>query len=247
MALLLGVFLIAGILQIFISAKQSYRTQEAMSRLQENGRFAMEFIGKDVRMADYRQCATTRSTSLYELVGGTKTTIIGSAAIAGAEGNDGKPDSLFLRWLDQPCGTISPTFGQEYSISTTQTLLGIGGDIVEGVENMQILYGIDSDGTGTANYYVPYSSINLPTNTTVGSTSSPATPNLDQIVSVRVSLLLRTLENNIASEALSYTFPPWPVNNQIVTITPTVTSNGEPDRYIRRVFTSTFALRNRLK
>ncbi|TAL47465.1 MAG: pilus assembly protein PilW, partial [Methylovulum sp.] len=48
-AMLLGVFLIGGVIQIFISTKQTYRMQEGLSRLQENGRFAMDFITKDVR------------------------------------------------------------------------------------------------------------------------------------------------------------------------------------------------------
>ena len=42
-AMLLGVFLIGGVMQIFISSKQTYRMQENLSRLQENGRFALDF------------------------------------------------------------------------------------------------------------------------------------------------------------------------------------------------------------
>jgi len=55
-ALLLGAFLLAGILQIFLSTKQTYRMQDNISRLQENGRFAMEFITRDLRMAGYFGC-----------------------------------------------------------------------------------------------------------------------------------------------------------------------------------------------
>ena len=43
-ALVLGAFLIGGVLQIFLSSKQTYRMQDNLSRIQENGRFAMEFI-----------------------------------------------------------------------------------------------------------------------------------------------------------------------------------------------------------
>jgi type IV pilus assembly protein PilW len=50
-ALLIGAFLLGGVLQIFIGGKQTYRMQESLSRLQENGRFALDFIGRDVRMA----------------------------------------------------------------------------------------------------------------------------------------------------------------------------------------------------
>ena len=58
-AMLIGVFLIAGIIQIFISSKQAYRLQENMARLQENGRFAMDFISKGVRMAGYTGCSSS--------------------------------------------------------------------------------------------------------------------------------------------------------------------------------------------
>jgi type IV pilus assembly protein PilW len=55
-SLLIGVFLLAGVITIFLNSKQTYRMQEGISRLQENGRFAMEFISKDVRMAGFRGC-----------------------------------------------------------------------------------------------------------------------------------------------------------------------------------------------
>lgn len=57
-AMLLGIFLTAGIIQIFISAKQAYRLQENISRLQENGRFAMDFLTKGIRMAGFTGCAS---------------------------------------------------------------------------------------------------------------------------------------------------------------------------------------------
>ena len=55
-ALLIGAFLLGGVLQIFIGSKQTYRMQEALSRLQENGRFAIDFIGQDIRMTSYWGC-----------------------------------------------------------------------------------------------------------------------------------------------------------------------------------------------
>ncbi|MFI3217656.1 MAG: PilW family protein [Methylococcales bacterium] len=62
-AMLIGVFLMGGVIQIFLSAKQAYRLQENLSRLQENGRFAMDFITKDVRMAGFAGCASKISVN----------------------------------------------------------------------------------------------------------------------------------------------------------------------------------------
>jgi type IV pilus assembly protein PilW len=61
-ALTLGLVLMGGVLQVFLSNKQTYRMQEAHARLQENGRFAMEKISRDIREAGYWGCAS-RSVS----------------------------------------------------------------------------------------------------------------------------------------------------------------------------------------
>lgn len=49
----LGLLLMTGVTQIFLSSKDTYRTQQASSRLQETGRLALEFINKDLRMAGF--------------------------------------------------------------------------------------------------------------------------------------------------------------------------------------------------
>ncbi|HQQ63287.1 MAG TPA: PilW family protein [Pseudomonadales bacterium] len=53
-AITLGLFLSYGAVQSFLSGKKAYGMQEAMSRIQETGRLAQEFIGYDIRRAgDY--------------------------------------------------------------------------------------------------------------------------------------------------------------------------------------------------
>ena len=51
---------------------------------------------------------------------------------------------------------------------------------MEGVESMEILYGVDTDGDDAANYYV----------------TADAVADWAQVVSVRVSLLVATIDNN---------------------------------------------------
>ena len=53
-ALAVGMLLIAGFLQIFLSVRSTYATNEASSRVQENGRFALDFLASHARMAGYR-------------------------------------------------------------------------------------------------------------------------------------------------------------------------------------------------
>ena len=48
--------LLAGIVQVFIGSKATYRVVEDLSRIQESGRFALDMMAWDVRMAGYKGC-----------------------------------------------------------------------------------------------------------------------------------------------------------------------------------------------
>lgn len=55
----LGLFLMAGVVQMFVSSNTVFGTQQGLSRVQETGRLAIEFIGRDLRMASYSGCRNT--------------------------------------------------------------------------------------------------------------------------------------------------------------------------------------------
>jgi type IV pilus assembly protein PilW len=90
-------------------------------------------------------------------------------------------------------------------------------EIVAGVENMQIQYGEDTDADGTPDYYV-----------------SAGTAGLDmgQVVSIRIELLIASRDANVTSKNVDYSY-------NGASVTPT-------DRRLRRVYSSTIAVRNRL-
>ncbi|MGH8499643.1 MAG: PilW family protein, partial [Methylococcales bacterium] len=101
---------------------------------------------------------------------------------------------------------------------------GTSEEMVEGVEDMQILYGEDTDNDNTANYYVDAGQVVA----------------MQKVVSVKVSLLLRSLSNiNVTSGPVIYTYNGITYNDSEVSA-PLV------DRQLRKVFTSTVTLRNRL-
>jgi type IV pilus assembly protein PilW len=52
-ALLVGLLLLGGLIQIYVSSKQGYNAQEQLARMQESGRFAMDLITRDLRRAGY--------------------------------------------------------------------------------------------------------------------------------------------------------------------------------------------------
>lgn len=209
-SLLIGVFLLGGVLQIFIGSKQTYRMQEGLSRLQENGRFALDFLSKDIRIAGYRECL---SFAVPSPITGTSDTGLNTS------------DTITIQLSTSACGTnLVSTIA--YSVQN-----GAGGqpalfkkndtsaaqELVEGIENMQILYGVDTDTPHDgANYYVP---------------ADPA-PNWSNVVSIRISLLAVSLDDNLTSQPLPYTY-------NGATTTPS-------DRKLRRVFNTTIAVRNRL-
>ena len=88
-------------------------------------------------------------------------------------------------------------------------------ELVQGVQGMQILYGEDIDGDATSDRFLSANQVDM-----------------DQVVSVKISILLLSITDALTSRPQAYSFDG-------VTVTPS-------DRRIRRVFTTTIALRNRI-
>ncbi len=64
-AMLISLILLGGVLQVFLSSKDMYRTNTAVARVQEAGRFATEFIAFDVRQAGYKgECLSEPANQL---------------------------------------------------------------------------------------------------------------------------------------------------------------------------------------
>jgi type IV pilus assembly protein PilW len=55
-AMVLGLTLATGVIQIYVSSSTTDRSQDARLRIQENGRFALNFLGNEIRMAGYLGC-----------------------------------------------------------------------------------------------------------------------------------------------------------------------------------------------
>jgi len=70
-AMTIGIFLVGGAFVVFLSASDSRRTNEDISRMQENARYAMDTIKADVRLAGY--WGLTRDVGIIESYNGTAT------------------------------------------------------------------------------------------------------------------------------------------------------------------------------
>lgn len=57
-ALAIGLFLSGVIASLYLTSRSSFVYQDALSRIQESGRFAIETMARDIRMAGYSACGT---------------------------------------------------------------------------------------------------------------------------------------------------------------------------------------------
>jgi len=293
-----------AMLKVYVDASRMYRFNEGLARVQENGRFALEFIRRDARVAGFWGCnsnakpnpgikeasdayidvdryitgteggdddadsitfrsATGSGTLVTSDMSGTDGTITVDSASALATDtaaliSDCENGDLFqitgisetaLAHAAGASANISPNLNKAYAAGarvyeareTTfsiqedpssgvptlyREVIGEGAQpLVEGIQNMQILYGedTDADADGTANRYVAFGASGL---------------DIDRIVSIRISVLVRSINNNLTTEPSPYMYPPW-VNP------PIPTTPDEDDKYLRKIFTTTVTLRNK--
>ena len=111
--------------------------------------------------------------------------------------------------------------------------------IVEGIENMQVLYGVDTSGDGVANRY--FSANDVP------DTDGDADTVFEGVVSVKISLLARTPQNlpglnRTVADYAALTYP------MVSPASPIIINPFQPastDRRMRKVFNLTLKIRNK--
>jgi type IV pilus assembly protein PilW len=62
-AMLLGLFLIGGVISVFLSNRQVYRQNDNLARMQESARYAFEVISRDIREARVTPCGSNLPTA----------------------------------------------------------------------------------------------------------------------------------------------------------------------------------------
>jgi len=131
----LASFIIAGIIQVVLSNRQAFNLTESMVRVQESGRFALNFIADDLRQSGGYGCtptfdAVTQNIQSFDNdmsdINAIQTTAGGD--LASSEDGDevaglfDEPDTLALLRLNQN----SATLGAGITAPTTLTLSGEG-------------------------------------------------------------------------------------------------------------------------
>ncbi len=123
-AITLGLILTTGLIQIFVNSKQIYRVEEALSRVQESGRLALELMANDIRMASYWGCQSNTDNIQNNLNPGAGFIDFTAGGVSGTEGGAGGTDTLTLRGADGTSGlTPQPNGGSgKYSPLTSAAL-----------------------------------------------------------------------------------------------------------------------------
>ena len=162
--LLIGVFLMGGVLQVFDTSKRGYRYQEGLSQVQEQGRFAMEYLAANIRMAGYPANNAPAGNKILGTDGGTDTVTV-----------------RFQSVLDcRDAATAGGVAVNQFRIAAND--LQCSGDgatwdvFVPNIEDMEVVYGEDIDADGFANRYV----------------TAAQGPIWNNVVSARISLISRS-------------------------------------------------------
>ena len=181
-ALVISLIILVGLITIYQSSNRANRTSEGLVRVQENGRFAIDFLIRDLRMAGFPAI----DTNIHNQVGGT-------------DGGANLPDSLTINnntgfdCMGQAVGAPA-IVTNTYTIANTARLNRQGNlipalfctsangtfELVEGIENMQVLYGVDTDSSrdGVPNRYVAAGSVTA----------------WERVVTVRIALLASSVD-----------------------------------------------------
>ncbi|WP_160288312.1 PilW family protein [Pseudomonas knackmussii] len=170
-AMTLSLILMLGVIQVFLSARQTYSTNDAISRMQESGRFALTFISNSVRLGGYLEpgsilpkplpiqgpnCAGPDDTPCSANGNGSASDSIAVAFqvppdssdsnkrrdCAGTEittANAGKVLVNVFRVSNGSLTCSSYFLGETAWLSQNQ-------ELVPGIDAMQVLYGISTDG-----------------------------------------------------------------------------------------------------
>lgn len=229
----IGLVLLLAIGTVFTSSRQASRVQENNARIQESGRFALEILGRSIKQAGHTEIPFT----------GLKVGFTGTP-ITGIDGASGMADTLTVQY-DGAAGDRDCEVGVVSVVTAVDTIIqnhfnldaanaqlqckgiigappaapgagAVGHPLLENVEDFQVLYGIDTTGDQSANRYIP-----LP-------------PDWDQVVTTRVCVLIRSDQTNIVPAGSNY----LNCNGAAVAV--------PADRRLRRAFTATFNLRNRV-
>ena len=246
-ALAISFALLGGLVQVFLSNKQNYLFGEGIARLQENGRFALLLLGHGIRHAGFKNEFANQAGELFEKTLQLKGGIQFSAGqiVAGIDDYDGSmgyakgSDILLLRYQGALDGEMRNCLGSRIPVTEVnvesyfirdnilycQTNGSRTQPLVSGVEDLQVLYGIDDTDDNVIDAWMKAKDLN--------------TISWKNIRTIRFAILVSSINPIVTS--------PTKQQHELLPMGAVSTAGrvrSFEDRLRRRVLTSTIMLRN---
>lgn len=202
-AMVIGLFLVGGVLTIYLNSKTSFNVRNVVSEVSENQRFALDDIRRILVMTGRSIVGVEDSSPTYRAFPPVTTTFT-TAAASGAEfiydGGTTESDIIAIRYRRGPSCvdyqdvalTVRPTMVRflvvnddlvceltTYTGGTTTTRQ----TMASGIQRMKVLYGVDDTNDGYANRYLTAPQVEALT-TPLGSNTPWA-----RVVALRVGLI----------------------------------------------------------
>ena len=175
-AVAISIVLLAGLIFTFISVRSTFTSQTGLSQLQDDQRVAINVLSQVVREAGYYPSPQTvvaatqfpndvNFATAGQIVVGTGVGGTGSSAdvitVRFAASQSGSTTSDFVLNCNGTANTSTATvavFVNQFTVNTANELTcAVGGGtpvaLVGNVSSWSVLYGVDTDGDGSANQY----------------------------------------------------------------------------------------------
>lgn len=132
-AMVIGLIIMLGVVQVFSASRTAYQLSEGLARVQENSRFAMDTLQRELRMAGHFGCTndqahnlSTPSKQLTTLTAGAHPALDFARSIQGYEAADTGPgDAFTLQTTPDVGGTAySPVLPDEIAAATGNRIAG---------------------------------------------------------------------------------------------------------------------------
>lgn len=229
--LAIGSIVMAGAIQLFGSTKRSFSFIESTVALEENGRFSIYLLTKIISMSGLQNPPDGGNTYIPAFL---KTFNTSTPHVFGEVGGENGSDAITVRF--QGDGLSTDCFGNVVQPITNPATAPYMNNfyiyqgnlrcfdrvsknevMIEGVEHMRFLYGVDTNRDGSVNYW----------------TTADTITDWGSVIAARVALVIRT-ERLANDESQSTTFKLFGMDDYTYT--------SPNDRYYRKSFHATIPL-----
>lgn len=130
-ALTIGTVLVLGLVQVFSASRTAYQLSTGLARAQENGRFAMDMLQRDLRVAGHMGCVNDQARFLPENITPSRPALVSTFLTAADQfnGNFEAVDGYALRFdrMIEGFDANNTASGQILSLPAVPTVAGDGG------------------------------------------------------------------------------------------------------------------------